>query len=123
PAGSSPRGERTPGGRMNILDAVLASHGGGAASQLGQQFGLNDTQVSSALSALVPALATGFQQNMSSSQGVDGLLAALGGGEHQRYVDDASAVRPPDTVADGNNILGQGFGSKDVSREVASRAA
>ena len=58
---------------MNILDAVLGSHGGGAAAQLGQQFGLNDSQVSSALTALVPALAAGFQQNMSSPQGLDGL--------------------------------------------------
>src|SRR5262245_8867486 len=107
---------------MNILDAVLGSHGGGAA-QLGQQVGLSDSQASSALAALVPALSAGFQQNMSSPQGLDGLLAALGGGQHQRYADDAAALAHPDTVADGNNILGHVFGSKDVSREVASRAA
>jgi len=108
---------------MNILEAVIGSQGGGATQQLGQQFGLDQSQVSSALSALVPALAAGFQQNMSSSQGLDGLLGALGGGQHQRYVDDASSLAHPDTVNDGNAILGHVFGSKDVSREVASRAA
>src|SRR5262249_26326717 len=79
--------------------------------------------VSSALSALVPALAAGFQQNMSSQQGLDGLLGALGGGQHQRYVDDARALDHPDTINDGNGILGHVFGSKDVSRQVANQAA
>src|SRR5262245_1190798 len=108
---------------MNILEAVLGSHGGGATQQLGQQFGLNETQVSSALSALVPALAAGFQQHMSNPQGLEGMLSALGGGQHQRYVEDAAALAHPDTVTDGNGILGHIFGSKDISRQVASQAA
>ena len=108
---------------MNILDAVLGAQGGNAPAQLGRQFGLNDTQVSSALSALVPALAAGFQQNMSSPTGMEGLLSALGGGRHQHYLDDPTALENPRTTADGNGILGHVFGSKDVSREVADRAA
>jgi hypothetical protein len=108
---------------MNILDNLLNAQGGRAPQQLARQFGLDETQVSSALSALVPALSAGFQKNMSSPQGLDGLLSALGGGQHQRYVDDASVLSRPETVADGNGILGHIFGSKDVSRQVASRAA
>jgi hypothetical protein len=108
---------------MNILDAILGAQDGSAAQQLGRQFGLNESQVSSALSALVPAVAAGFQQNMSSPQGLDGLLSALGGGEHQRYVEDLNRLDRPDTTADGNGILGHIFGNKDVSRQVASRAA
>jgi len=108
---------------MNILEAILNAQGGGTTQQLGQQFGLNEGQVSSALGALVPALAAGFQNNMSSQQGLDGLVGALGGGQHQRYIDDGSALAHPDTIDDGNGILGHNFGSKDVSREVATRAA
>ena len=108
---------------MNILDAMLAAQGGSTTRQLGQQFGLDDGQVSSALSALVPALAAGLQQNMSSPQGLDGLMSALGGGQHQRYVDDVTTLGSAETIADGNGILGHVLGSKDVSRQVASRAA
>jgi hypothetical protein len=108
---------------MDILEAILNAQGGGTARQLGQQFGLDDRQVSSALSALVPALAAGFQQNMSSQNGLEGLISALGGGQHQRYLEDASTLSRPDTIAEGNGILGHVFGSKDVSRQVASRVA
>ena len=108
---------------MNILDAILGAQGGGATQQLGQQFGLDQDQVSSALSALVPALAAGFNRNMSNSQGLDGLVAALSGGQHQQYVDDVSAIGRASTISDGNGILGHIFGSKDVSRDVAARAA
>jgi hypothetical protein len=108
---------------MNILEAILGAQGGGATRQLGQQFGLNESQVSSALSALVPALAAGLQKNTASPQGLDSLVSALGGGQHQRYVNDTSALSGPGTVADGNNILGHIFGNKEVSRQVANRAA
>ena len=71
----------------------------------------------------MPALAAGFQNNASSPQGLEGLLGALSGGQHQRYVDDVGTLEQADTVADGNGILGHIFGSKDVSRQVASQAA
>jgi len=108
---------------MNILDSILGAQGGGATQQLGQQFGLNQDQVATALSALVPALAAGFNRNMSNPQGLDGLISALSGGQHQQYVDDLGALGRADTVSDGNGILGHIFGSKDVSRQVAARAA
>ncbi len=108
---------------MNILDAIQGSHGGGAIQQLGQQFGLEDSQVTSALSAIVPALAAGFHQNVSSPQGLEGLLGALTGGDHQRYVDDAGALAHPDAIADGNGILSHVLGNRDVSRQVAANAA
>jgi hypothetical protein len=108
---------------MNMLDAILSAQGGNSARQLGQQFGLDERQVSSALAAIVPALAAGFQQNMSSPQGLDGLMAALGGGQHGRYVEDPATLSRPETTTDGNGILGHIFGSKEVSREVATRAS
>lgn len=108
---------------MNILEALLAAQGGGAVQQLGRQFGLGDDQVTSALSALVPALASGFAKNAASSGGLDSLVSALAGGRHAGYLDDLASLARPDTVADGNGILGHVLGSRDVSRQVAAQAA
>lgn len=106
---------------MDILQAMLNAQGGGAVKQLGQQFGLSEAQTSAALSALTPALATGFQKEMQNPAGLEGLLGALTGGNHSRYVEDPSSLGS--AAADGNGILGHIFGNKDVSRQVASRAS
>jgi hypothetical protein len=108
---------------MNMIDKLLGAQGGAIVQQLGRQFGLDEQQASSAIGALLPSLAAGFQREASNATGLESLLGALAGGQHQRYLDDLQALGRPDTVADGNGILGHVFGSKDVSREVATRAA
>ena len=107
---------------MNILDAILGAQNGAAVRQIGSQLGLPEDQTTAALGALVPALAAGVQRNVQAG-GLDSLLSALAGGNHARYVDDPAALAQPDAVADGNGILAHVFGSKEVSREVAARAA
>ena len=62
---------------MNILDAILNAQNGAAVSQLGSQVGLSPDQTTAALSALVPALAAGFQRNMQSAGGLESLTSAL----------------------------------------------
>jgi len=52
-----------------------------------------------------------------------GLLGALQGGQHEQYLENPQMLGQPQTVNDGNAILGHLFGSKDVSRAVAGRAA
>jgi len=108
---------------MNILEALMAAQGGGAVKQLGQQFGLGDDQASAALSALVPALAAGLAKNATREGGLDGLTRALSSGRHGGYLDDLGSLMRPETVADGNGILGHILGSKDASRQVAAQAA
>lgn len=108
---------------MNILDVIMNARDGAAVRQLGSQVGLGEEQTASALSALLPALAAGFQQNLQKPEGVAGLVAALASGNHQRYIEKPAALAGEAAVAEGNGILGHVFGSKDVSRAVASRAA
>lgn len=108
---------------MNLLEMLLAANNGGAVKQLGQQFGLDDDRAGAALSALVPALASGLAKNATQSGGLDNLLGALAGGRHAGYLDDLASLARPETTADGNNILGHILGSKDASRQVAAQAA
>ena len=108
---------------MNILDTILNAQGGAAVQQVGSQLGLSADQTAAALGALVPALAAGLQQNAQTAGGLGGLIGALTGGRHSQYLDNTSTLGDQDTIDDGNGILGHVFGSKEVSREVASRAA
>lgn len=108
---------------MNILETIVGSGNGAAVDQLAAQFGLPREQASSALSALLPALAAGMQKNMASDDGVSGLISALSRGNHAAYLDNPSSLSSPSTRDDGNAILGHVLGSKDVSRAVAARAS
>ena len=108
---------------MNILDAIVNAQDGAAVRQLGSQVGLAPDQTTAALSALVPALAAGFQRNLQSQGGLESLMSALSSGNHGQYIDNPTSLGDQSAVTDGNGILGHLLGSKDVSREVASRAA
>jgi hypothetical protein len=108
---------------MNILDAIVNAQDGAAVQQLGSQVGLDPDQATAALSALMPALAGGFQRNIQSQGGLESLMAALSSGNHRQYIDNPASLADPSAVTDGNGILGHLLGSKDASREVAGRAA
>jgi hypothetical protein len=107
---------------MNLLESVLNAKGGGAISQLASQFGLQENQAASAVQSLIPALAGGLQRNINQG-GLEGLLTALTNGNHQRYLEDPSALASSTALDDGNGILGHIFGAKDVSRRVAAQAS
>ena len=106
-----------------ILDVLMNAAGGGAVQKVGQQFGLSEDQTGSALGQLVPALMAGLQRNTSQEGGLEGLLGALTRGNHSQYLERPELLAEDATRQDGNSILGHIFGSKDVSRAVAGRAA
>ena len=108
---------------MNILDAIVNAQDGAAVQQLGSQVGLAPDQATTAISALMPALAGGFQRNIQSQGGLESLMAALSSGNHAQYLDNPTSLAGASAVTDGNGILGHLLGNKDASREVASRAA
>lgn len=108
---------------MNLLDMIMGAQGGATAQQAGAQLGLNQQQSQSAIAALLPAISSALKQNTANPQGLAGLLGALQGGQHEQYLENPQMLGQPQTVNDGNAILGHLFGSKDVSRAVAGRAS
>jgi hypothetical protein len=105
---------------MQIQD-VLARMGG--LKSMAGELGASESQVAAGAEALLPAILGGFkkqaQAQPSGLEGLGGLLGQLGG---SGLLDELLAPRPTD-VSRGNNVLGQIFGSKDVSRTVAQNAA
>lgn len=105
---------------MQITD-ILAQMGG--LQSMARELGVSETQAASGAEALLPAILGGFkkqtQAQPSGLEGLGGLLGRLGGGG---LLDQVLAPQPTD-VNQGNNVLGQIFGSRDVSRTVAQNAA
>jgi hypothetical protein len=108
---------------MNLNDMIASAQDGQAMARLGQQFGLNEQQTADALRHLLPAFSTGLKRNTETTDGLGALLGALAEGQHERYYDDGNIFEDAGVKTDGDNILGHMFGSKDVSRAVAERAA
>ena len=108
---------------MGMLDELLNAQGGGALAALARQFGVSEDEARKALGGLAPALSAGMKQRLADPSAAGGLMDALQQGRFQEVVEKTEAVARPETVDAGNELLGQLFGSKDVSREVAQRAA
>ncbi len=108
---------------MDLMDLLKATGGDDSVGQLASSVGLGSSDTSKLVESLAPALMRGLQKNTDTDDGLAGLRRALESGGHDRYIDDPSLMGAAETRADGNNILGHIFGSKDVSRNVASAAA
>jgi hypothetical protein len=105
---------------MQITD-ILRQTGG--LQSIARELGITESQASSGAAALAPAILGGFKKQAQTQpgglDGLGGMLSQLGGGE---LLDDVVASKPTD-VGRGDEVLGQIFGSKDVSRAVAQNAS
>ncbi|WP_395699505.1 DUF937 domain-containing protein [Aquabacterium sp.] len=105
---------------MQIMD-ILAQSGG--LQSMARELGIDEAQAASGAQALVPAILGGLKKQVQGQPGgvagLGGLLGQLGGGG---LLDSVLSPQPTD-LGQGNEVLGQIFGSKDVSRAVAQNAA
>jgi hypothetical protein len=108
---------------MNLVDMFLKGQGGQNIEALSRQFHLSQQQTVAALEALMPAFSQGLQRNAADPMGFGAFVQALSSGQNVNYFDNPQAAFNPSGIADGNYILGQLFGSKDLSRAVANHAA
>ena len=103
------------------LSDILNQTGG--LQSIARELNIGEDDAARAAEALGPAVLGGFRKQAESHpqglEGLGGLLTRLGGGG---MLDSVLSSTPTDT-APGNSVLGQIFGSKDVSRAVAQNAA
>jgi hypothetical protein len=90
---------------------------------MARELGVSESQAKTGAEALLPAILGGFKKQAQAQpgglDGLGGLLGQLGGGD---LLDDVLSPQPTN-VSKGNDVLGQIFGSKDVSRTVAQNAS
>jgi hypothetical protein len=105
---------------MDMMDIIKAA---GGVSSIARELGVDEGTAQSGAAALLPAILGGFKsQAQTQPEGLGGLMniiGGLGGGGLLASVLGAG----PSNVDAGNNVLGQIFGSKDVSRTVADDAS
>ena len=99
-----------------LLQGAMGGEGTGGNPQvdvggLASQFGISPEQANAAVGALLPAVLGGLQKSEQAGGlgQIGNIVAGMGA--------------PEQDIDNGNNILGQIFGSKDVSRQVASHAS
>jgi hypothetical protein len=90
-------------------------------SAIGRQFGLDDAQTRAALEALTPVVASGVRRSAQSPEGLQDILSSVLTGGRARALEDENAIQFDNAKSSGDEILGQIFGSKDVSREVTQQ--
>ncbi len=108
---------------MDMMDMLRAS---GGLDAIAGQLGISPEMAQVGAGALLPAIVGGFQKQSGVAGGGEGglgsLIGMLGGLGGAGLADNVLGPQETD-VTKGNDILGQIFGSKVVSRTVAGHAA
>ncbi|MBY5886360.1 DUF937 domain-containing protein [Rhizobium ruizarguesonis] len=108
---------------LPLFDMMMQAQNGAAMEAIARQFNLAQEQATKAMAALMPAFSAGLKRSTSNPYDFVGLMQAVSSGNYARYFEDMSRAFTPEGISDGNNILAQLFGSKEVSRAVAAQAA
>lgn len=108
---------------MEVLSILRHAQGGRAFENLATAFDVEPQQAEAVMASVVPELAHAIERNTLSRSGLADLVAALGSGRHEGYLNDPNVAANPSIVTEGNAILGHVVGSKDRSRALAATAA
>lgn len=108
---------------MNLYELVTSAQNGEAVANLGRQFGLSEAESREAVRQLMPAFSSGLKRNTQGPGDLAAFLDILAGGQFEKAYDRGDAIGDTAVRRQGDEVLGQVFGSKDVSRAVAERAS
>lgn len=108
---------------LPLFDMLAQAQNGQGMELLARQFNLSQQQAQLAVEALLPAFSQGLKRNTADPSGLGSFLSAMASGDHAKYFENAGNAFSAQGVSQGNDVLGQLFGSKDLSRAVAAQAA
>jgi hypothetical protein len=108
---------------FNLFDMMRSAQGGAAVDTMARQFGLNYEQAQRAMEALLPAFAMAFQRNATNPNNFANLLSMMGSGQYARFFDNPAQAFTAQAFRQGNDILGQVFGNKALSQQIAEQSA
>jgi hypothetical protein len=108
---------------FNLTEIFQNAQGGQATENLANQFGLSPEQVEGAVKALIPGLSMAFLGALKDPSALSGLVSSLSDGQHTSTFASPDAAQTPETVAKGNDILTQLFGSSHIVTQIAQQAS
>ncbi|MHA6687734.1 DUF937 domain-containing protein [Mesorhizobium sp. A556] len=108
---------------LPLFDMLAQAQNGQGMELLAKQFNLSQQQAQLAVEALLPAFSQGLKRNTADPYGLGAFMSAMASGQHAKYFENAGNAFSAQGVSQGNDVLGQLFGSKDLSRAVAAQAA
>lgn len=106
---------------MNLNEIMQAAQGGQGVNNLASQFGLTPDQAQSAVQAVIPAFSQALQRMGQDPNALGGVLAHIASGAHQGSFADPSQAAASGQA--GGNVLGQIFGSPQVSANISQQAS
>ena len=106
---------------FSLNDILASAQNSQNMGQLAQQFSISPQQTQAAVQSLLPAFATGLQQQAATPQNIATLLASM--------MAPPAPVAPPappamlDPFAYGNAVMAQLFGNSQATGQIAQAAA
>lgn len=94
-----------------------------AVQNLAKAFGVDPQQIRKVIAVVAPEMNRELERLTLSRGNLADLVGMFGRGAYQHALDDADALRQPDTRAAGVDALQEIFGTKHKSRVVAQRAS
>jgi hypothetical protein len=106
---------------MSRLDSLLPAGSGGIIKQLSRQFGVDSEQATSAVTAIVPALAGAMKERLAGGDS-SGLTEMIRSGSFSSITDDPTTLAMPHAAQLGQSLLSRLFGSNVPSTLISSVA-
>lgn len=107
---------------LPLFEMMLKAQNGAATDAMAKQFGIAQEQVAEAMAALMPAFSSGLKRTATNPYDLGPLMGAMLSGAYGKYFEDVGRAFTAQGKADGNIVLEQLFGSKEVSRAIAAQA-